>query len=183
MVDTNASSGPVVSPSARVRDALAATPPSYLASCLAQRVNGPDAAGSVFTDYRDPQALLAALQGATWEPYTHPDIMSGCDAFRAPLNGRLGIVRLDVLDRSAAVVLADPKHTGAVEATVPGILGDGVDFAVAILGPDAGREVCYTFHPGAPVSPSQVRAPDMHGRMVTVAEALALGLVWAKIVR
>ena len=179
----NSPNGPVASPSARVRAALAATPASYLASCLAHRMNGPDAAGSVFVDYHSPAELLAALQGATWEPYSHPEVMQGCVAFRAPLRGRLGIVRLDTLAEGTAVVLADPKRTGNVEATVPGALGDTVEFAVAILGQDSGREVCYTFHPGAPVAPSRVAADDMHGREVRVADALALGLVWAKITR
>ena len=92
-------------------------------------------------------------------------------------------LRLDAPDPSTTVVLADPKHTGNVEATVPGLLGEEVDFAVIILGPDGGREVAYTFHPGAPIAPSRVPAADMDGRHVSAADALAMGLMWAKLVR
>lgn len=183
MTTTDASPGPVATPSDRVFAALTATPKEYLKSCLAQRVNGPDAAGSVFTTFSDPYTLLGALLCAEWESYAHEAVMAGCVAFRAPFCGRIGIARLDALDASTTVVLADPKHTGNVEATVPGLLGEEVDFAVIILGPDGGRELAYTFHPGAPIAPSRVPAADMDGRHVSAADALAMGLAWAKLVR
>lgn len=167
----------------RIAAALDATPADYLARCLAQRCHGADACGSVFADYTDPVALLHALKSAAWEAYDHPAIMAGCTAFRAPFAGRVGIVRLDSLHPLTLIVLADPKHTGYVEAHTAGIVGPEADFAVVILGPDNGREVVYTFHPGAPIAPSRVAAEDMHGRLIGVADALALGLVWAKIVQ
>lgn len=178
---TNASPGPVTSPSNRVCAALLATPRPYLRACLAQRVNGPNASGSVFTGFSDPVALLGELVLAEWEPYEHEAVMEGCTAFRAPLRGRIGVARLDAIDPETPVMLADPKRTGNVECTVRGVLGEEVDFAVIILGPDGGREVAYTFHPGAPIAPSRVPAADMDGRCITARDALAMGFAWAKI--
>lgn len=179
-------------PSARVRAALAATPPDYLARCLAQRLPGPAACGSVFLDFGvagDPAApdrLLHALHTHPWEPYEHPAVMAGCAAFACPLGGRVGLVHLATLAPDHPVRLLDPKGTGFVEAVVEGTAddrtrGSAATFTVAILGPDDGREVVYTFHPGAPIPPSRVPADGRHGTTVTAEEAVALGLQIAKV--
>jgi len=99
------------------------------------------------------------------------------------LKGRLGIIELASLPTNTVVTLDDRKNTGKVSATVKGVLGPEVDFTVIILGIENGMEVVFTFHPGAPVSPSQVQCElGMHDKQVSIAEALGMGLTMAKIV-
>lgn len=172
----------MITPSYRVRNALDATPTVYLRQCLASRLPGGSACGSVFTDYADDFALLSALYAAPWEPFDHPDVASGATAYRAPLRGRLGLVALASLDPETPVTLEDPKGTGTLSAVVTGVHGEEVAHATLILGPSEGAEIVYTFHPGDPVRPSSVRAEGMDGRRVTVAECRALGLDLAKVV-
>jgi len=108
--------------------------------------------------------------------------MDGCFAFKAELPGQLGIIGLAGLPADAVVTLDDRKNTGKVSAVVEGVRGEEVPFTVLILGLEQGDEVVFTFHPGDPVRPSQVQAePGLHGRTVTVSEALAMGLEMAKI--
>jgi len=107
--------------------------------------------------------------------------MQGCSAFVANISGRLGIVELRSLHSDSIVTLDDRKNTGKVEAVVQGVRGKIKDYTVLILGPEQGEEIVYTFHPGDPVRPSQIPAEGMHGRQVTVSEALDMGLEIAKI--
>lgn len=163
-----------------VRAAFAASDPSYLERCLAQRLPGAAGAGSRFLS----TLTLDDLQSAPWEEYAHPAISGGAKGFRAPIRGRLGIVRLADLDPQATVTLDDRKSTGWVEPTIEGVLGPEQDFTVLIIGPHEGKEVVFTFFPGEPINPSRVQAEGAtaHGTKVTVEEALKLGLEWAKIV-
>ncbi len=155
----------------------------HWADTLAQRSGkSPMAAGSIYPDM-SPDEIEAALLSATWEPYTHPAIMTGCTAFRAPIQGLFGMVDLATLAPDTTVVLDDRKNTGNVSATVAGFRGEAVDFTVLILGMEGDREIVFTFHPGAPVSPSKVAAtPGLHGKNITAAEAIGMGLETAKIV-
>jgi hypothetical protein len=172
---------------ATVRAALDTTRrvlPAYLVQMIAQRADGPDACGSYYPG-RGPMDLDAALSEATWRPYAHPDVMSGCDAFRAELPGVVGVVAAAALPSDARIVLADPKATGNVEATVAPPVGwdpPTAEFTVLIVGEDDGHRVVFTFHPGAPIAPSHLRFDGNAGRVVTPAEALELGFTHAKVV-
>lgn len=161
--------------------ALREIDPGYLAATLAQRVElSGEAAGSVYEGV-DASELERKLLAADWEPYSHPAVMSGCTAFKAALPGRLGVVDLATLPPDAVVTLDDRKNTGTVSAVVSGVRGEMVDFTVAILGLEGEREIVFTFHPGDPVSPSQVPATGLHGQQVTVSKARGMGLETAKI--
>lgn len=155
----------------------------YWAKTLAQRAGAnPLAAGSIY-DGATAEDVERMVRSAAWEPYSHPAVMADCTAFRAQLPGRMGIVELSKLDPATPVVLDDRKGTGAVSATVKGVRGEVTDFSVLILGKEQGEEVIFTFHPGDPVRPSQVKTePGLHGKQVTVEEAMKLGLLTAKIV-
>lgn len=164
----------------RILAAFAASDPSYLAKCLEQRQPGEGGAGSRFLQ----STTLDQLQGADWAEYSHPEIKSPACGFRAPVPGRLGIIKLADLDPQAEVFLDDRKGTGKVTPVVVGVLGPQVDFTVLLLGPDRepGKEVVWTFFPGEPINPSQVDSKDFpHGTTVSVAKAIGLGLEWAKI--
>lgn len=173
---------------ARVTQALANTPPEYLAKCLASRVEGPDACGSIIPGHTT-ETLLETLWSARWRPYVHPDIMDGCTAYYSSIAGRLGVIEIDRLLGGTYLRIEDPKETGFVEAVVEtiGAADDSepnVYFTVIILGPDDGTEVVYTFHPGAPVRPSRVSAENVKvGSLVTREEALGMGLKYAKVRR
>lgn len=120
-----------------------------------------------------------------WVEYCDcPNLMEGCTAYKLclPNIGRLGIVELCELPDDKVVTLDDRKDTGKVSAVIEGALGEVVHHAVCILGQEQGEEVMFTFHPGDPVNPSQVQAtPGLHGKTVTVEEALKMGLETAKI--
>jgi hypothetical protein len=145
--------------------------------------------GSVF-HYTGLEHMLFCDLIGEWQEYTNcPNLMEGCTAFKlqyAPNGkalGQIGIIPLSQLSDDDLVVLDDRKGTGKVSATIKGVRGQDVDFAVMILGPEQGKEVIYTIHPGDPVNPSQVDCEiGMHGKTVTVKEAKELGLETVKII-
>jgi hypothetical protein len=160
--------------------AIENTETTYLQKCLAQRNPGEHALGSRF---ESPQSF-ETLCGARWEPYPHPDVKAPAVAYRASIPGYFGLVRLDSLSVAVPVTLQDPKGTGFVEATVklPKGLGPRVEFTTLLLGPgDDGKLGVWTFFPGEPIPPSAISSKEMNGKTITVLEALALGLVWAKV--
>lgn len=202
-----ASSSPTpTTPTERVRAAfraLAEILPDYHRSLYASRAGrdshnepNPQAAGSIYP-HITPQQLCAVLEiEATWEPFEHPCVGSGCVAFvsrelkgrRTGLEGCVGLVEISTLPSDAEITLADPKGTGFVEACVRGVLGEAVKHTVVILGEEQGREgepgreIVFTFHPGDPIQPSRVSSQGMVGRVVGPDAAVALGLTLAKIV-
>ena len=154
---------------------------SYWISTLTQRL--PGGAGSIVDDFTTAEALEKALFAAEWEDYSHPALMAGCKGFKTSLSGTLGVVTLATLNEDQEVTLDDRKNTGFVSCTVAGAKGESVGFVVLIVGEEKGHDVVFTFHPGAPVSPSRVKAEEgLHGKKLTVKEAVALGLTTAKIV-
>ncbi len=157
--------------------------PDHWQKCLDQRCGRSGfAAGSVYPRWGQKRIEKELLAGH-WTEYAHPAIMAGCRAFKAPIPGRFGIVELSTLSSETIVTLDDRKNTGKVSCVVKGIRGEMVDFTVIILGMEDGVEVVYTFHPGDPINPSQVLCESgMHGKEVSVVEALAMGLSTVKIV-
>lgn len=174
-----------MNPTDRIRTAIDTTrkiAPGYFERCLAQRIDGPNQAGSTYGQIT-PEHLEGLLRTATWEPYAHPDIVPGCHGFTAHIAGQIGIVELARLNPGTFVTIADPKGTGACDVTIAGVHGEHVWFTVAILGIESGAEVLFTFHPGAPIVPSNVTALTCGGaRQITVAEAMRYGFTHAKIV-
>jgi hypothetical protein len=157
--------------------------PEHWQKCLDQRCGRSGfAAGSVYPRWTQKR-IETELRIAHWVEYFHPAIMAGCRAFKAAIPGRFGIVELSTLPNGTMVTLDDRKNTGKVSCVVRGVRGEMVDFTVIILGMEDGVEVVYTFHPGDPINPSQVLCePGMHGKEVSVVEALAMGLSTVKIV-
>jgi hypothetical protein len=156
--------------------------PGYFEKTLAQRAElSGKAVGSIFESV-DEIGLEKMILSSEWEEYSHPAVMDGCVAYKAAIPGRLGIVELSQLPANTVVRLDDRKSTGQVSCVISGARGEIVPFTVLILGPEQGKEVVFTFHPGDPIRASQVQnEPGMHGREITVAEALAMGLATAKI--
>jgi hypothetical protein len=140
-------------------------------------------AGSIVLGVETAEELEQKLLSADWESYSHPAIMEGCEAFLArDIRGLLGVKALGEIAADTLVTLDDRKNTGKVSAVVQGVRGDEVDFTVLIVGKEEGRDVVFTFHPGEPVAPSKVSAEaGLHGKTVTVKEALAMGLTTVKL--
>ncbi len=166
----------------RVREAIRRVRkhmPGYWQSTLESRlVNG---TGSV-TDCTKPDALEMRLVTASWEPYQHPAVMEGAEAFYTKdVTGYLGVVDVEDLPEDTTLSLEDPKKTGYVSGVVEGHPKPEVGYTVAILMVEDGMELCATVHPGAPVNPSRVPAEELAGKQVTVAEAKQLGLETVKV--
>ena len=174
---------------------------NYFESTLRQRdPRSTEQAGSCFdilaiTDFgQKEQTLENFLFGENidnWHPYPGcPNLMEGCKAFRLRKDhiGSVGIVDLTDSKRGdvgpdSLVTLVDNKGTGKVSALISTewSLNDVVDFAVAIVGKENGEDVLFTVHPGDPIDPSVVDCdPGMHGKIVTVREAVAMGIRYAK---
>ena len=154
-----------------------AIPPQYFENTLASRQ--PGGLGSVFNTKTSKEDLC----NANWTEYSHPDVMSGCTAFKTTdICGRLGVVKLEDLPQDSLVSLEDPKGTGKVSAVVSaeGIIDTDVNFTVIILGMEGGREIVFTFHPGEPISPSRVPSQGQTGS-ISIPVALDLGLEYAKL--
>ncbi len=167
---------------ARAAETTRRVAPGYFEKTLAQRAElSGQAAGSLYEGI-STEELEHKLLSAEWESYSHEAVTPGCSAFKAPLPGRLGVVDLHGLPLDSVVTLDDRKNTAKVSAVVSGVRGEIVDFTVLILGLEQGEEVIFTLHPGDPVRPSQVQAtPGLHGKTVSVREALDMGLTTAKV--
>lgn len=157
------------------------TIPGYFEKTLISRLaNG---TGSV-TAFENADLLEEALKTSVWKPYSHENIMESCEAFIThDIPGEYGLIELETLPKDTLVTLRDRKNTGKVSLEISGTRGKKVDFTVIILGPEQGKEVVYTFHPGEPVKPSVTQMePGMDGSTWTVEEALNKGFKTAKIV-
>lgn len=174
------------------------TSADYLAGCF--RTRSTDRVGSWYEGFT-PDTLREALLAAEWSEYPHPELKSPAVGFRAEIGGKLGVVSLDSMPADAEIVLLDPKGgeefwTGerSVGATVSasryGVEAPSVGHTTLILGPASRDEgaplTVWTFHPGDPVAPSALArvsatGEDLHGKIVSVAEAKAMGFALAKL--
>lgn len=144
----------------RIQAALRNTDQDYLHKTLLSRSE--QRAGS-YVENVTAADLRARIDAAPWQPYTHPALMPGVTAFKAPISGVLGMIAATALPPETPVTLQDPKGTGFLSAFVAAAANlkrPAVDFSVIILGPaeDGRGEIVYTFHPGAPVVPQGLAA-------------------------
>ena len=172
----------------------------YFQNCLKVRSTG--RVGSWYEGF-DPHTLREALVNAGWYPSFHPAVKEPGISFRVDnLPGRLGIVALVDLPDDTMLTLLDPKGgeefwTGerSVGATVSasryGLEAPSVGHTTLIIGPSVPGDVksaptLWTFHPGDPVRPSEVGrmkdGEDLNGKVLSVAEARAMGFDYAKLV-
>lgn len=134
--------------------------PGYFEGHLAGR----SASGDGSTCWRwgkacpDASAVLDAILDTIWMAYPEcPNLMPGCSAFKAAIPGTVDLRQVSDLADDTPVVWVRTNH-GYQYPTIAGEAGDYVDYTTLIVGPEAGREVVYTFHPGAPIRPAQVPA-------------------------
>lgn len=181
--------------SKRVYLAIARTPRDYLIKTLSQRIeSSANQAGSYFPAYVAASAgeVLSALLMAEWESYEHPAVAQGVAAFRSPLKGYVGVVKLDDLDPllNPHISIINPKGLphgqAAVRRTHTAYPAPLVDFSTAILGSGAEigeeEEILWTVHPGAPVKPTEIPIGSYKDPL-TIEDARKLGIEWVKILR
>lgn len=167
----------------------------YFIKTMNQRIRDhQDQAGSIITGMHNADTLEHELRTANYAPFRHPSIASGCFGFvTTQITGLSGIVELSDMNDEYNVTLDDRKGTGKVSCTISEstykLEREKLGYTVVITGPENDKdgntvEVLYTVHPGEPVNPSQVTIePGMHGKVVSVKEAMELGLTTAKIVK
>lgn len=148
-----------------------------------------------------PELILLMLTNARWRPYTHPNIMDGCEAFETPdIVGLVGVLDLSQSNSDTKLSVREQKDTGKymAESDYPEDCDQFPLFSsytVIILGYDANEgtqsdEIAFTFHPGAPIRPSSLTKeelikcgfePDSNGEfLLTPNECMAVGLEYAK---
>lgn len=168
----------------RAFEALKSHDRAYYDSLFASRTLGTaTAAGSGYMANHDPKFLeslvLTSLLDA--EPITDdPGISAPAVGFKIPLPGFLGIVDLSTVDPAATVaVVPNPKPGCPDDLVIHRAIGDKVDFTTILLGPEGTGEIVWTFYPGGSIAPQVI---ETNRGEYTVAEALALGFTYAKVV-
>lgn len=173
----------------------------YWESTVKQRLTG--GAGSRYNHIGSVAEMELVLVSAIWEAVSSKSIAPDCRVYRAEIAGINGIIDLDKLhkgdyldsrtscslenSKSMKVVLRDRKKTGKVSAEISAKDLPDDEFMVEkwtylIVGRENRKDVCFTFHPGEPVSPSEVSAEGKDGVEIHLEEALALGFTHAKVV-
>lgn len=157
--------------------------PEYWESTVNSRTPG-KSVGSVFS-FSNIEKVLFEDRLDDWEEYGEcPNLMPGCAAFiLRNVDGHLGVVNLSELDPELKLDIVDNKKTGKAKLLAHISIGPKTDFATLILGEEQGREVIFTFHPGAPVRPSEIPVDALGGEtQLTVKKAIELGFETANVV-
>lgn len=191
----------------RAIDATRRVVPGYFEKTCLQRAGknatktgpNPDRSGSYYPS-KNASEVESFVRLANWTfaidlqrnlakpEYTYFRAFKGAEGYNAILELR-GVVHPS-FDK-IPVRLTDKKQTGWLAAEVSEADLKAAEFGTAcwaattstlILSEEQGEEVVFTFHPGDPVAPSQIQStPELLGKTVTIAEALALGFEYAKI--
>ena len=157
---------------------------TYLDVMLAQRIEGPNNAGSSY-NVNSPEQLYQQLISQEWTETTHPDVMPGCRVFKSNLAGLEGILDLDNLPDDVEMYAIDPKGTGKIGIGAGNIEKNPVKETYLIIGKEningKDEDVVFTFHPGEPVRPSEVETQEIpDGTRLSKEEAKKLGFDKAK---
>lgn len=157
--------------------------PDYWKATVSSRTPG-ESVGSVF-GFSDVEKVLFGDRLNDWEVYENcPNLLPGCVAFTLRnVPGHLGVIELGELDQNTVLDIIDNKKTGKAKLLAHVGQGPEVEFATLILGEEQGREVVFTFHPGAPIRPSEIPMEALGGeKQLTVKKAIELGFTTANVV-
>lgn len=178
----------VVSCTNVVRTAIENTPREYWDKLCRTRARGDALQAGSYLPFHAGQVdrLMKELE---WEAYTHAAVKAPATAFiAAHVFGVMNVIHIDQVPQGETLSFEDPKGLGKLECVwrtnrTPQQMNEAsVDFVVAIVGPDsAGKDIVYTFHPGDPVSPSELTNADLLSLAVTPHEAKGLGVEWVKV--
>ena len=156
---------------------------SYWHDTLDQRAGlSGKAQGSVYPGISSDD-LEALVKGAKWVEYSHKDILPVAQGFRANIPGQMGIVSISEIPTGTELRLDDQKGTGKLSLVAVGVERKSVDFSVLLLGPNGDDIVVWTFFPGEPIQPSELKASEVyrHGDVISFEEARKLGFSFVKV--
>lgn len=171
-----------------VRNAIELTDPEDWDAMVRNRTDPGDFT-TAFYPNTTKEELVDLLSNAGWIRSSNMDIPSDATAFSAGIPGRLMYVPLRNLSLTTKVSFESEDENGMVSAVVSGIPEQWSLFTIVILRPardDEGKpiprkRVVYDFHPGRPLKPSQVMAPELIGQTMSPYGAMKLGFEIAKI--
>lgn len=164
--------------SIRLSAVLTATPKAYLVATLGMHCRS-------FGDVNVAQ-FRSWIENTEWEPFEHPAIQAPAKGYSAKRDGHMTIVPLADLAPTDLLQFdpdsAKSRATGVVMANVTKpTKGMAVNYVVALVGPgDDGEDVLWTIHAGPPIRPEGLPTAEWAGRTVSVAEARALGVQYAR---
>lgn len=131
----------------------------------------------------DATSVLDALLDVIWMKYDScPNLMPGCRAYKAAIPGTIDLCKVADLADNTPVRWVGAGH-GYQYPTIAGDAGNYVDYTTLIIGPEAGVDVVYTFHPGDPIRPAQVPA-DVDTTAISTIAALRAAyptIEWVKV--
>lgn len=168
-----------------VREAIyniATMMPEYWEKTLTQRIC--TGTGSIFADIDNIVDMEQALVDAHWEVAENPNVATGCTAYVTTdiTSGQYGMVPVANQSDDTVFVIEDQKNTGKVSLVMKGAGRFSAKETWLIVGPEQGKNVVYTFHPGEPVPRATTSTEELPvGTKLTKAEALALGFNMAKV--
>lgn len=162
--------------------------PDYFKKCLEQRLS--NGIGST-TEADTVEEMEGDLMDANWEPWEDKyNVLSpGCKAFITyDIPGHYGMIDLTTRDPNEECFFVDPKNTGMLSLAIATTDRADVDYTILIVGQEDGKDVMFTFHPGAPLPASTFKSGDKEsggsgfeaGDKITVADAMRLGFRRAK---
>lgn len=155
------------------------------------RMRLPEAgSGSTYDGIKSVEELKEKIRNANWEKAEHENVMFGCTAYKTKdiPGGHYGIIAIDNLPENVDIIASEPnKKTGMITMMVSSEQvpkGPATDETWLIVGDEEGHDVVFTFHPGEPVSPSQLKVDDYKGgENITPQQAKALGFDFVKITK
>ena len=156
--------------------------PEYWQKTLFQRIwNG---TGSIFSTMYNIVDMEQALVDAHWEVAENPNVAPGCTAYvtKDIPGGQYGMVPVANQSDDTIFIIEDQKNTGKVSLVMQGAGRIPAEETWIIVGPEQGKDVVYTFHPGEPVPRATTSTEELPvGTKLTKGEALALGFNLAKV--
>lgn len=140
---------------------------TYLRRMADQRIDGPTNAGSAY-EIESSEKLIDLLWNADWTKTTDNDVLNslldGCVAYECNLPGKQQIIDIDTLPDDTVFYAIDPKGTGTIGIGAANVPKQNINKTYMIVGTEEinGKEcpMAFTFHPGKPVSPSELSMED-----------------------
>lgn len=168
-----------------VVDAVNATKaivPGYFEKTCKQRIA--TGTGSVFSTINSVEEMEEAIVKADWIEAKHELVDPPCKAYKTTsiTGGQYGMVKIEDQPDDTIFHIEDQKNTGMVSLVMEGNTRIPTKETWLIIGPEQGRDIVYTFHPGEPVPVATTPTEQLKvGTKLTKAEALEKGFNLAKV--
>lgn len=156
--------------------------PEYWEKTRTQRIC--TGTGSIFAGIDNIDDMEKELIKSRWEVAENPNVAPGCTAYvtKDIHGGQYGMVPVATQPDDTIFVIEDQKNTGKVSLVMQGAGRIPAEETWIIVGPEQGKDVVYTFHPGEPVPRATTSTEELPiGTVLTKQEALALGFNLAKV--